>query len=440
MKNILFLTLLLAMLFLGAVTAEAANHYIRSGAAGTGNGSDWTNACTDFTGSCAVGSLVRGDTYYVADGSHAAQTFSTAASGNSVITIKKATASAHGTEAGWVSTYGDGVATFACTITFSTPYWVFDGVNGPLHSLISSDYGFNMAQCANPFDTTSASTNITISHVAALATASDTEKLFLEGRASTITVSHSLLNGFQNCMMTRGPGQKNGWVFEYNVNQNMWSSTSNHGECLNANESDLGNLTARFNQFLDWSNDWSTATIVANNSQINGAMVCGNIFKNPSGTNGLITGTSAGTMYNVKVYNNTFHTFTAGFGLWLGASIGSPSGNEARNNLLMQMSRSTDGNWNMDYDMFVFTTGSLSEPNAVTTTVNPFTNAAAGDYRLTGPTAAGQTVTGCTTDYLGNTRGADGTWDRGALEYIAGGIGGGTDTTPPAAPTNVIVR
>jgi hypothetical protein len=293
-----------------------------------------------------------------------------------------------------------------------------------------------MAQCAKPFNTTSASTNITISHVAALATASDTEKLFLEGRASTITVSHSLLTGFQNCMMTRGSGQKNNWVFEYNVNRNMWSSSSNHGECLNANESDLGNLTVRFNQFLDWSNDWSTATIVANNSEINGAMVCGNIFKNPSGTNGLITGTSAGTMYNVKVYNNTFHIYTAGFGLWLGTSTGSPSGNEARNNILMEMSKSISGNWNTNYDMFVSTTSSLSEPNAVTTTVNPFTNAAAGDYRLTGPTAAGQTVTGCTTDYLGNTRGADGTWDRGALEYRAGGA----DITPPATPTNVTIR
>lgn len=426
------------MLFLGAVSVEAANHYIRSDATGAGNGSDWTNACIDFTGSCAVGSLVRGDTYYVADGSYAARTFSTAASQTSVITIKKATASAHGTETGWVSTYGEGVATFACTITFSTPYWVFDGVNGPLHSLTPSAYGFNMAQCANPFDTSSSSNNVTISHVAALATASDTEKIFLEGRASTITVSHSLLNGFQNCMMTRGPdyGQKNNWVFEYNVNRNMWSSSANHGECLNANESDLGNLTARFNLYLDWSNSWSTATIVANNSNINGAMICGNIFHNASGTNGLITGTSAGTMNNVKVYNNTFHIFTGGFDLWLGASMGSSSGNEARNNILMQMSRSIAGNWNTNYDMFVSTTGSTSEPNAVTTTASPFTNATAGQYTLTGPTSAGQTVTGCSTDYLGRTRGADGTWDRGALEYSAGGA----DINPPSAPINVVVN
>ena len=436
MKKILIVTIVLIMLCLTLLRAEAANHYIYSGATGTGNGSDWTNACTDFTGSCAAGSLVRGDTYYVADGSYAARTFSTPASLTSVITIKKATASDHGTETGWVSSYGDGVATFACTISFSTPYWRFDGVKGPLHSLTPTAYGFNMQQCAKPFNTTSASTNITISHVATLATASDTEKIFLEGRASSLTVSYSLLNGFQNCMMTRGSGQKNNWVFEYNVNQNMWSSSLNHGECLNANESDIGNILAQFNLFLNWSNDWSTATIVANNSNVNGGIICGNIFKNASGTNGLITGTSAGTMYNVKVFNNTFHVYTAGFNTWLGNSVGSPTGNEARNNVLMEMSRSIAGNWSTDYNMFVSTTGSLTEVNDVITTVSPFKNAHGGDYSLTGPTIPGQTLTACKTDMYGNSRGADGTWDRGALEF-GGGV---TPIIVPPAPTNLLVQ
>ena len=410
----------------------AANHYIRDGA--TGTGSDWADACDDFAGSCAVASLVRGDTYYVADGSYAARTFSTAASGTSVITIKKATASDHGTETGWVSTYGDGVATWSCTITFSTPYWVFDGVTGSLHSLTSTDYGFAMAQCAYPFDTTSSSTDITISHVYALASAADTEKLFLEGRASRLTVSHSYLRGFQNCMMTRGAGTKADWVFEYNVNRDMFSSTLNHGECLNANESNLSNLIARYNFFLDWSNDWSTATIVANNSDITSAEVCGNIFKNASGANGLITGTSAGTMSNVKVYNNTFHTFTAGFDNWLGDSIGSPTGNVARNNILMSMVRDFAGNWNTDYDMFVSTTGTLNEANDVVTTTNPFVDHANNNYRLSAGTTAGQTLASCTTDMYGTTRGSDGTWDRGAIEYGTGG-----DSTPPSAPSGVFI-
>ena len=60
MKKILILALLLMIHFLGIVTAEAANHYVLAGASGTGN--DWTDACPDFTGSCAPASMVRGDT------------------------------------------------------------------------------------------------------------------------------------------------------------------------------------------------------------------------------------------------------------------------------------------------------------------------------------------------------------------------------------------
>ena len=39
---------------------EAANHYVRPGAAGNGSGNDWTNAYTALPGS----TLARGDTYF----------------------------------------------------------------------------------------------------------------------------------------------------------------------------------------------------------------------------------------------------------------------------------------------------------------------------------------------------------------------------------------
>jgi hypothetical protein len=86
-----------------ALPAGATNHYVRQGA--SGNGSDWTNACGDFTGSCAASSLVRGDTYYVAGGTYTAKTWNTPASGTSVITIKKAIVADHGTATGWNDAY-----------------------------------------------------------------------------------------------------------------------------------------------------------------------------------------------------------------------------------------------------------------------------------------------------------------------------------------------
>src|SRR5690242_20637237 len=97
---------LLGVILLFSPNADAASHYVRSGASGNGSGSDWANACTDFTGACAVASLVRGDTYYVGTGSYAGRTFNTPASGTLVITIKGATGADHGTSTGWSSAYG----------------------------------------------------------------------------------------------------------------------------------------------------------------------------------------------------------------------------------------------------------------------------------------------------------------------------------------------
>src|SRR5689334_15303512 len=92
------------------VRSFAANHYVRAGAAGNGNGTDWTNACKDFSGSCASSSLVRGDTYFVAAGTYGALQLKTPDSGTLVITIQRATASAHGTDTGWQASF-DGQVT-----------------------------------------------------------------------------------------------------------------------------------------------------------------------------------------------------------------------------------------------------------------------------------------------------------------------------------------
>src|SRR5687768_17254029 len=59
-----------ALCLFAASAALAADRYVRQGATGSGNGSDWTNAYTSLPAS-----LVRGDTYYVADGTYAGYTF-----------------------------------------------------------------------------------------------------------------------------------------------------------------------------------------------------------------------------------------------------------------------------------------------------------------------------------------------------------------------------
>ena len=64
---LLTMTILFVAIFGVAASAEAANHYVRQGAGGSGG--DWTNAYSDLPST-----LTRGDTYYVADGTYSSHT------------------------------------------------------------------------------------------------------------------------------------------------------------------------------------------------------------------------------------------------------------------------------------------------------------------------------------------------------------------------------
>jgi hypothetical protein len=108
MKIIYFIFLVVILI---SYSAYSANHYVRSGAIGLNNGSDWANAYTSLPTS-----LIRGDTYYIADGSYSGKNFNTPVAGAQLITIKKAIESDHGTDVGWSSTYGDGQAVFTSVL------------------------------------------------------------------------------------------------------------------------------------------------------------------------------------------------------------------------------------------------------------------------------------------------------------------------------------
>lgn len=86
-------------------------HYVREGAAGANNGSNWNDAWTNLPSLPGAGTLVRGHTYYIADGSYQPMCYvNTPENGIIPIYIKKATASDHGTGTGWDAGYGDGQA------------------------------------------------------------------------------------------------------------------------------------------------------------------------------------------------------------------------------------------------------------------------------------------------------------------------------------------
>lgn len=450
MKHLAFLTLLLAMLFLGIVSAEAANRYVRAGATGNANGNDWINAYPALPSN-----LTRGDTYYIATGTYAGRIFNTLESGTALITIKGATVAEHGTDTGWsssmsVSTADGGTqATFTSGLTFNTSYWVFDGVVGPVGSRTTTAYGFKINPvnyAVRVFNLSRAITNITISHISSIAPAGDVEKFFLSTDNSTksvhnVTWSHNLLNGWSNAQWATSAGlAMNDWLAEYNIILNGYSSAANHGEDINNNYGYLDRFTIRHNIFEGRSS--GTATIVGGlNGPVGTYYIYGNVFKNQvSGDGTIVCVHENARMY---IYNNTFANVTGGgSGAYIsGAASDCTLSGEIANNLLYNMSAvlgSATSGMTRRYNAYFSTTNTPSESNNYTASGNPFLDYANGNFGLV-PAIAAAMPAGLPLgppydrDMFGNIREP---WSRGAITFLSGSV----DSTPPLPPVNLRVQ
>ena len=135
MNKYLKYLIIFAMCFLISSKLLAADHYIRDGV--SGDGSSWSSAWDSLPST-----LTRGDTYYIADGTYPGYSFDDPESGSTLITIKKATASDHGTRTGWQSSYGDGKAVFTGGLNFKKGFYVVDGQTGGGPGSWTSGYGF----------------------------------------------------------------------------------------------------------------------------------------------------------------------------------------------------------------------------------------------------------------------------------------------------------
>jgi hypothetical protein len=107
MKLMMFKTLtsrLLAIIALTAAfastSASAAAYYVRSGASGANNGSDWTNAWSQMDG-INYAALVPGDTVYIAAGTYGGLYIAKSGAPGRPLTFKRATVAEHGTATGW---------------------------------------------------------------------------------------------------------------------------------------------------------------------------------------------------------------------------------------------------------------------------------------------------------------------------------------------------
>jgi hypothetical protein len=120
--------------------ARAACHAVNPASAHNGDGTSWTAAASNGAAgafNALPATLIRGDVYYLADGSYGAYTFSTADSGTKTVEIRKAQPYDNGSTcspsiaAGWhASTMGSAQAVFSSTgasLDTETDYLIING-------------------------------------------------------------------------------------------------------------------------------------------------------------------------------------------------------------------------------------------------------------------------------------------------------------------------
>ncbi len=436
MKHSIFVTRfwVFLTLFLGGQLAAMAQSTfcVRQGATGANNGSDWNNAYTSLPAT-----LVRGATYYVAAGSYGAYVFDDVESGSTLITIKKATVTEHGTNTGWNDSYA-GAATWG-NLVFARDYYVFDGAyrnesqwNQP------NSYGFRVTGTVYswPVNYPPGGDQITIRYCDIGGAYSDSwaaglnTGVYVVGNQNNLTVSRCyihnvkvglLYNGLdtytvEECFIGPGWGKealRGGAVCRNGIIR--------HNTFYNSTQTDPSDGTSGITAEIGiWGS--TDATAYAN------IAVYGNVFHSTKfgGRNAVVViGGNGGSWYGAAasgalVYNNTFVDVseTAVFGMVLINGTG-----EAKNNLFYNCAST---------NMYA----SATAGNKVVS-VDPFVNRLGLDWRITSTSQACNAGVALgapySSDRLGATRGADGSWDVGAYEYITSGPISPTIITQPSS-------
>ncbi len=439
------------MLVCGAGPARATNlvYCVRADAAGDQTGADWHHAFTSLPVN-----LVRGATYYVADGSYPGRVFRDAEQGTNVIAIVKATPAAHGPADGWVDGYGDGVAEFRVDLDAGNGYWAglvflrsfyrLDGVTGGGPDAWATNHGFRISSpektsillmLSDKWSKWGLRPNV---HSISIASVEFTGQrlpgygIAVQANASATTVTNVHLRrchahdiGGTFVDVRANPG---GWLIEACFFARNATSPEHHGVGLRFDNL-AGSLVFRNNRMADivgtgWIGHYTGAA-----QHGDGAEFYGNVFycspgvTNMTGWAPIFSDSNAGVpvVDNWKIYNNTFCNLP-----YRGTLVQLDTTNstqiEARNNLGYALGGPL-GFVNVD----------LRVSNVVAS-VDPFVNWTAGDFRLKAALPSAVLASGAwRTDAYGATRGADGTTDAGAYEF--------KDTiAPPAAPGRPKVR
>jgi hypothetical protein len=435
----------LALTLISAAGAEAQTYYVRQGAGG--GGSDWSHAYPSLPAT-----LVRGATYYVAEGSYPGYTFDDPASGAAEIVIRKATAADHGTEVGWQPAYA-GTATFTGTLHFHSDHHTIDGQSRGADW--RTGYGFVVdvsraggsygVEIGIPFER--AVHHIALRHVEIRGTGDRTDLYNDRGLitalgSSHVTVSSSYIHdqGESNLHLFRTSDV----TIEYTLIARNHSSPAQHAEGIAAPEG-TSRFVLRHSIMEDIEGTAFIGTPTGGHPGCAGTVqrdwyLYGNVFVRrpgaPGGTGGGIVNVfdhrHTGDFHFV---HNTIVNVSSGFVGFQGACADMM---HVQNNVWFGVETTvyrTAGvaSLTWSHNAYFQTITADVDPDRQVAASNPFVNWTAGDFRLVQATLPGVLLPAAfATDMTGRARGGDGVWDRGALEF---GVG-----SQPSFPIAVVVN
>jgi hypothetical protein len=444
MKRFIFMVLLMCGQAL-ANYAFAADHFVRAGATGTGTGNDWTNAYTTLPPT-----LIRGDTYYIADGTYGSYNFDDPLSGSSTIYIKKATIGSHGTDTGWSNTYGDEEALFSSSgnvFQIKTGYLDIDGQMGSGKS--PKGYGFRLYSTANRCNTgqnmlayAGNITNLAVRHVefdwnnGTSACNGGVTRSFESGTNTSdyVTIENNYFHHSSGYVFYLGNYTGRPVQNHYTIKNNYFYSNGGGGSVDQHWElmwlTDLKNSNIYNNTIEDTygSVDAQTGWVMLGGADT--VNIYGNLFFCSTncavGGNGLIATWSNDTYKcnAIHIFNNTFANISGGYGpkIYFKHNSVADTDIQAKNNLYYNSAFSWTGVNNQMNEACGGGQGCSGTSPQTGVSSSIFANYAGRNFRLASATTNGDNTIGSqfSIDMNNLARGADGLWDRGAFEFTTG--------------------
>jgi hypothetical protein len=420
------------LLVLISTDAVAADWYVRSGTGG--NGTSWSSAWSDVT-SIGWSSVQPGDTIWVSGGRYGSLNVGKSGNADTAagrISVKRATAVAHGSDSGWSANY-DGQVVLSGIVWSSQNVGSYVTIDGQVDSGIAINHGDGDGATSVTFDRGASYVTLRYLDIGGPGDANGFHHAG-DDRGIDITawngstydavdylkVQYSKIHGA--CTQIWNMNASHG-IWEHN---RIYNSTDSNGNPCHPNifvTASSSDVTFRYNEIYNYDAEG----IMIINGGHGSLYVYGNVWHDGK-TYARVIEVQNGVNGPVYFYNNVVDGLWAGFNT---ANAGQwAQGSQGRNNIWWNMDGS--GLPDEDYD---FCSGSCSGSNSISGGSNPFVDLSAKNYRIAStigtkyPRDRGVnlgTTFGLNIDFDGGIRGADGIWDIGAFEFNAG-----TSLPPP---------